>query len=169
MKNIALFIIAVCTALIGSAAASAFEKRVSALEKICILLNSIKTRVEFDAQSAGDIFFNLCADGEFSSLPFVRECDSLLKSGVGFCEAWEKSLKNYENTRFLKKGDVAVLLSFGSLFGATDIPGQIANCELHISLIEQKLNSAREEAAKYSKPVRGIGFLAGAAVYILFM
>lgn len=169
MKHIALFIIAVCTAFIGSAAASAFEKRVSALEKICVLLNSVKTRVEFDAQSARDIFSFLCADGEFSSLPFVRECADLLENGCGFCDAWEKSLKNSENTRYLKKGDVAVLLSFGSLFGATDVPGQIANCELHISLVEQKLHSAREEAAKYSKPVRGIGFLAGAAVYILFM
>ena len=169
MKHIALFIIAVCTALIGGSLASAFEKRVSSLEKICVLLHSIKTRVEFDAQSARDIFSFLCTDGEFSTLPFVRECKSLLESGCGFCDAWEKSLKNSENTRFLKKSDVAVLLSFGSMFGKTDVPGQIANCELHISLIEQKLHSAREEAAKYSKPVRGIGFLAGAAVYILFM
>lgn len=169
MKHIALFIVSVSIALGGQMLSRRLEKRVRLLQKICVLFSCVCTKIEFTAQSAADIFSYLSDCGDFDDLLFIKKCAEALARGESFEDAWNRSLLNRENAKELKKGDLEVLLSFGSLFGTTDVAGQSANCKLHIKLAEDKLENAKKELELYSKPVRSLGILFAAAVYIIFM
>lgn len=169
MRHAALFIIAASVALGGQMISRRLEKRVRLLQKICVLFSCVCTNIEFTAQSAADIFSFLSSSGDFDDLPFVKKCSDLLLGGESFEKGWRESVLCRENTAALKRGDLEILLSFGSSFGTTDVLGQAANCKLHMKLAESKLESAKRELEMYSKPARSLGVLFGAAVYIIFM
>ncbi len=92
-----------------------------------------------------------------------------MKAGKSFYESWQISLSNKESTKSLKEDDISLLDSFGRSFGTTDLDGQMANCDMHIQLIKSNLHKAENEMKLYRKPAAAVGFLCGAAVYILFM
>lgn len=169
MKYISLLAVAFCIAFSGRFISKQLELRITKLEKIYVLFSDISSRIEFTADCVADIFSSLSLGENYEDLPFVDECKKSLNEGESFDAAWQKSLKKSSNISGLKKEDVNVLLSFGSSFGSTDITGQISNCEIHKKLIDSKLQSARADFAMYSKPAKGIGILAGVAVFILFI
>ncbi len=164
-----LFIIFVCFSFFGGYLSKQIERRIKKLEKILLLFSHISSRIEFAAQNIGDIFCALEQEKSYDILPFVKGCSALLNVGESFDLAWEKSLNNLENISCLKKEDVGILLSFGCGLGKSDVSGQVSNCQVHKALIEDKLESARKDFAMYSKPLKGIGVLAGTAVIILFI
>lgn len=169
MRYIASFFLALCFSMAGQFAAKQLELRILKLEKLYVLFSDISSRIEFTADSASDIFSSLTQTDNYELLPFVGDCKQRLITGEDFNSAWQSSLGKRENVAGLKKEDVSVLLSFGASFGTTDVTGQLSNCEIHKKLIEAKIKSAEREFNMYSKPARGIGILAGAAVLILFI
>ncbi|MBQ8784371.1 MAG: stage III sporulation protein AB [Clostridia bacterium] len=167
MKLIAAFLIAICFSSAGQFVSKQLELRIAKLEKIYVLFSDIKSRIEFTADCAGDIFSSLNQMHSYELLPFVGDCEGRLCNGESFDSAWKNSLLIRQNVTGLKKEDISVLVSFGSSFGTTDTAGQLSNCEIHKKLVEAKLNSARADFNLYSKPARGIGLLAGFATIIL--
>lgn len=168
MKNIILCVIGFCLSLSGYFISKQLEQRIKKLEKIYVLFSDISSRIEFTADSVTDIFNSLSFSENYSALPFVDRCKNQLQQGDDFVTAWTCSLDD-GNTSGLKKDDIDVLISFGSSFGTTDVSGQISNCEIHKKLIESKIQSAQEDYKVYSKPAKGIGVLAGIALFIIFV
>ncbi len=160
-------LLAVSFFMAGRFAVKRLETRVICLEKIYVLFSEIGSRIQYTADTAADIFSSLDGSGNYSVLPFVSECKCRLLEGETFDSAWNRSVNGCENSLPLKKTDMGILESFGSGFGTTDISGQVSNCEIHKKLVNEKIASARRECDLYSKPVGGIGILAGIAVMIL--
>lgn len=167
IKYFAVSLIAISVSAVGFFASKRMEKRLCKLEKVCVFLSDINSRIRFTADCAADIFSSLTCTGNYSVLPFVSECSDGLSSGEDFDICWERALSKKENISGLKKEDVDVLVSFGSAFGTTDTQGQISNCEMHKKLIEMRIESAQTEIDLYSKPAKGIGVLMGIIVIIL--
>lgn len=167
MKYCAALLIALSFSMAGYYVSIRFEKRIAMLEKIYLLFADISSRIEFTADCVADIFSSLVAAGGYRDLPFVNTCAQELMTGEGFDSVWQSSLSEKENVAGLKKEDISILLSFGAIFGTTDVAGQVSNCKIHKKLIEAKIEEARRESRMYSKPVKGIGVLAGIAVLIL--
>lgn len=71
--------------------------------------------------------------------------------------------------RYLKKEDIALLASFGEMFGSTDTCGQIANCSLHAALLNDKLEQARRKKERCTSLSMGLGAVAGVGIIIIFM
>ncbi len=168
MKYVSLFSIFLCFSLTGIFFSKQIEMRIQKLEKIYLLLSEISSRIEYTSECIGNILSSLSREKGYDILPFVKECSFALAKGESFDLSWQKALNDYHNTRALKKEDIAILLSFGSGFGKSDVSGQISNCEIHKKMTESKLKSAKEDFLKYSKPLRYIGVLAGVATVILF-
>ena len=167
MKVLAVSLIALCFSLMGFSVSYRLENRISKLEKIGVFLSDIKSRIQFTADCAADVFSSLNSTGNYTILPFVRDCATKLQNGESFDLSWQYAVSQKNNILGLKKEDVAILLSFGAAFGVTDTAGQISNCEVHEKLIEAKLGLAKKDFSLYSKPAKGIGVLAGLAVVIL--
>ncbi len=69
----------------------------------------------------------------------------------------------------LEKSDIAVLESYLSRLGKTDIDSQIKNAEEHISVLERRLSAARERKKQCSRLYVSLGFFCGlfAAIVII--
>ncbi len=167
MRYAASFLIAVCFFMAGRLVSGRLEMRIAKLEKIYVLFSDIKSRVEFTADCATDIFSSLSESHGYDALPFVSDCAGRLLQGESFDSAWETAISTKGNVSGLKKEDVALLFSFGGGFGTTDTTGQISNCEIHKRLIEEKIAAAYKDFDMHSRPAKGIGLLAGLAVLIL--
>lgn len=167
MRYAAALLTAFCFFMAGRFASGRLEMRITKLEKIYVLFSDIKSRIEFTADCAADIFSSLNESRSYDVLAFVGDCASGLCCGESFDTAWKAALSKKENLSGLKKEDVSLLLSFGEGFGTTDTTGQLANCEIHKKLIEEKIKAAYKDFDMYSRPAKGIGVLAGVAVLIL--
>lgn len=167
MKFVAVIMMAFCFSMMGCFVSSQLELRISRLEKICVFLSDVKSRIQFTADCAADIFCSLNNTANYDLLPFVGDCTKGLQNGESFDFCWKSSLMKKKNISGLKKEDIAILFSFGASFGTTDVAGQLSNCEIHKKLVEAKLNCAKKDFELYSKPAKGIGVLTGIAIVIL--
>ncbi len=167
MRYTAAFLIAVCFFLAGRLVSGKLQMRITKLEKIYVLFSDIKSRVEFTADCAADIFSSLNESHSYDALPFVSDCACRLLQGESFEAAWKTALLKKENVSELKKEDISLLFSFGGGFGTTDTTGQLSNCEIHKKLIEEKITAAYKDFNMYARSAKGIGLLVGVAVLIL--
>ena len=167
MRYAAAFLIAGCFFMAGRQVSGKLEIRIEKLEKIYVLLSDIKSRIEFTADCAADIFSSLSESHSYDALAFVKDCALRLSQGESFDSAWKTAVSKKENVSGLKKEDISLLFSFGGGFGTTDTTGQLSNCEIHKKLIEEKIAAAHKDFNMYSRPAKGIGLLAGVAVLIL--
>ena len=169
LRTAAVMSIALSASFAGCLYSKRLEMRVRKLEKILLLLSQIKTAIEFTADSVEGILATLNDTCDFSLLPFAEDCRLKMAKGADFFSAWSEALAARENVFQLKKEDVSLLLSFGAALGATDSAGQMRNCEMHERLFKERLEAAIADKKTLSKPVRVVGFLAGAAVMIIFV
>ncbi len=169
LRAAALFLIALSVACAGWTYSAALELRVRKIEKILLFISEMKTEMDFTSDSIENILDSISVHGDFKILPFVDECRRRMRNGEDFFNAWKASVLKRENVYALKKEDTSLLASFGTSVGRTDSAGQIRNCELHEKLLKDKLIAAQEEKRTFSRPARGIGLMAGAAVMIIFL
>lgn len=69
----------------------------------------------------------------------------------------------------LNGSDKKLVYDFFSSLGSTDCDGQLAHCDLYISLVEKLVNTQREESAKKSKLYRLLGIFCGIGAGLFFI
>ena len=111
----------------------------------------------------------LSENAELRELKFLKVCLEKMRSGSEFPEAWSGSLSEKGCVRFLKDGDRAVLISFGEMFGTTDVAGQLSNCRVHSELIKDRLSQARSVRERYASLSCGMGIVCGLGVIIMMI
>lgn len=153
----------------GQYAAYRLSMRVSKLEKIRLMLCITENELRCLCRPADELISVLCANSRLKELDFLESCRKAMNNGDNFASAWKRSLSDRANVRYLSAEDVSALLSFGELFGVTDIDGQLANCRLHTELLDERLLQARKQKEKYSSLSCGLGAAVGAGLIIIFM
>lgn len=153
----------------GQYAAYRLSMRVSKLEKIRLMLCITENELRCLCRPVDEILSVLCANSRLKELAFLESCRSAMNSGENFADAWKQSLADRGNVRYLSAEDIAALLSFGEMFGVTDVEGQLANCRLHTELLDERLSQARKQKEKYSSLSCGLGAAVGAGLIIILM
>ena len=169
MKIAALTALGLVFVLSGQYMACVLNGRVRMLEKIQLMLTAAENSISFLQSPSDGIIKSLSENAELKELKFLAECRAEMCGGTDFPEAWKSSVSKKDNTRYLKDGDRAVLVSFGELFGTTDAAGQISNCRIHSELVRDRLSAARAERGKYAPLVCGMGAVFGIGVIIMLI
>ena len=143
--------------------------RVRMLEKILLMLTSVQSSLEYLASPSHEIIRSLSDNPELAELKFIEACRRNMDGGADFRAAWSSALCDRTLTPYLKPEDTAVLISFGTLFGVTDTAGQTANCQLHASMIKDKLSEAKRMCGSYASLAWGMGILCGIGAVIILI
>ncbi len=67
----------------------------------------------------------------------------------------------------LQKKDVQMISDFGIALGSTDLAGQAAHCQLMAQLLENQLETARQEKGKKAKLYSMLGIFFGVAMALV--
>lgn len=169
MKTAALIFTGMACALTGKYFSFALSRRVELLEKIQLMISAAENQLRYLSTPSEKIIGLLAANSQLDGLDFLKSAEEKLSAGENFRTAWRKAVSDRRNSRFLKKDDTELLLSFGEMFGATDTAGQVANCGLHSALLRDRLGEARSARDKFSPLSTGLGAAAGVGIIIIFM
>jgi stage III sporulation protein AB len=162
---VAVFVVCVAAGFMKSAS---LAKRVHDLEAFLSALTLISAEIRYFASPTDDIIAKLNSASEYKQLHVFELCRENLEYTRDFAKAWALALEKSKPYLSLDKGDFDTLTWFGSLFGTTDMQGQIANCERYCGLLEQRLDIAREDKAKRGRMYTSLGVLAGVFFAVLF-
>lgn len=167
MKLIGLLsLFLICTAA-GLGASLRLSKRVGHLEAFIAAMGLLSTEIRYNAPPVAVLLEKLDAAPEFGRLRVFGFCRELLRVKQGVFEAWPEALALARPSLSIAEGDAEVLLAFGRAFGATDVEGQLANCESCRAQLQSRLEEAREEKLKRGRMYSSLGVLAGLFLVIL--
>ena len=169
MRIAALTALGLVCALSGQYIAFALNTRVRLLEKIQLMLTTAENSLNFLQSPCEKLIKDLSENTELNELKFIGNCFLKMQNGSDFPNAWRASLNEKRCVRFLKDGDKAVLVSFGEMFGTTDVAGQISNCRIHSELIKDRLEEARAVRERYASLSCGMGIVCGIGVIIMMI
>lgn len=82
---------------------------------------------------------------------------------------WSERVNSLRETTALNSEDIELLFKFGKNLGITDVEGQIANCELYVSLFSKRLKSAENAEYKNFRLYRILGFSLGCVVTLMVL
>jgi len=153
--------------MIGARFAGALTEKVSTLECVIRLYRYLHDRLKYMQPGVMPLIDAAVSSGEFEKLRFLRECRDNMKDSGDFSESWRKAVGN--NAFSLGKEAVAVMASLSGVLGKTDLESQLAAIDYGASLLEKRLESAREYARRHQRLYRTLGVLAGALVVVLLI
>jgi stage III sporulation protein AB len=162
---IAVFVVCVAAGFMKSAS---LAKRVRELEAFLSALSLISTEIRYFASPTDDIIAKLDSANEYKQLHVFGVCKENLENTRDFAKVWADALEKSKPYLSLDKGDFESLIWFGSMFGTTDMQGQIANCERYCGLLQQRLDSARDDKSKRGRMYTSLGVLAGVFFAVIF-
>lgn len=84
-------------------------------------------------------------------------------------EAWSDSAELILKGSSLKKEDIELIKSFGSILGCSDREDQQKHFQLFYLQLRHQEDAALEEIKRSAKMYRSLGFLLGIAVFIVLM
>ena len=169
MHITALILIALAVALAGRYIAYIITARVRVLEKAELMISLISNEISYVSMPSVEIVDHLTQNNDLSELIFLKFCRDLLEDGEDFPVAWRKALSEKNNTRLMRRKDVALLKAFGESFGLTDVSGQLALCDLYIETLRLYKNEALKEKERLSGPVAALGILFGIGIIVIFL
>lgn len=166
MKILGIILIALCPIIIGFKKSSSLKQNKIKIEKIIELINWIISEIKFKKTEVSSMFLNISKNKNFKNLEFIQNLKENLKI-YPFPEAWETSIKNWEE--FPLKEEKEYLKSLSNVLGATDSQGQILNLKHTKFQFEESLKYATNTYVSKGKIFRSLGILLGIAVLIVLI
>lgn len=167
MKLIGLLMIVLIGAMLGVKKSAGFSNRAKQLECCISMINTMSTEIRYQSTPLNEIIDVLSRREEYKPLWFLPGCTKLCHEKMSFPKAWQASIHEQSKDCSLKKDDCDILIAFGNSLGTSDTDGQLANCTLHTSLLEDSLKVARKDRDGFGKLYSSLGLLLGIGVAIL--
>lgn len=142
-------------------------QRIKILEQLDIMINSIRTQLEYSNIPLNEMLNKLSANEGIKKLKFIDDCLYKVKQGIAFPKAWKLSIENNYGLSPLNNQDKDILLSLGNVLGTTDLNGQLNICNYYICQINDRQIDARQKYQSYSKLFSAMGILSGATISII--
>ncbi|MBQ4626875.1 MAG: stage III sporulation protein AB [Clostridia bacterium] len=145
------------------------KKRVQTLREVLMMISVTQTRLKFSRLPVSELLKSLSENSALSGLGFLKTCRELLSFGDSFSSAWKKSLdQSFEMKKLLPEA-YENLLVLGDEIGATDLEGQLSQCEYYKKLFEGILEEREEKSKKSARLFPSLGLLLGisAALFII--
>lgn len=147
--------------------AETLTERVSTLESVIRLYRFMHDRLRYIQPGVLPLINAAAASKEFQRLRFLKECRDQVENGEDFDINWKIAVKN--DSAALGKEAASVVASLSDVLGKTDLESQLAAINYGAELLEQRLLSAREYAARHQRLYRTLGVLAGVLVVVLII
>lgn len=143
------------------------RKRKSLLRETILLIEQIKIEIEYLKLPLGDIIKKLSENPSTMALDYLSLCDTYVKKGLDFPDAWSLSLKS--SSLNYKTEEKDKLLQLGKSIGCCDIKGQMSIFEIYLSYFNEFYLAASSKYKKYSGLFTGICTLLGGMLFIMLI
>ena len=157
-----IIIVAAACVLAGYMESRRLGTRVKELEKFMAFLSAAKTEIRYSAVPVERI---VAKHGK--ELKFLALCGTYCAAGERFHDAWLHGVEAGTAGTGLNAKDLDYIRDFGGGFGATDLEGQLAHCQLYLEFIGGALAEAKEEKAQKSRLYLMLGIFGGLAAALL--
>ncbi|WP_255910449.1 stage III sporulation protein AB [Ruminococcus sp. zg-924] len=138
--------------------------RILFFEQLLLFLTALREKLGY---TLSDISTLLCTEQKMIEPLLITMSENLMHSGTK--KAAKTAVSSISSSYGLKDSDKKLLLDFFSELGLSDCDGQLAHCDLYISLVKQLLDSQREESIKKSKLYRMLGTFCGIGAGLFFL
>lgn len=165
IKLIGILSIVFSAGLIGIMSAERLKKRASELSLIGYMIDEISILIRFKAMPVYEIATLLKAGKSGEKLDFIKKLDD--SGTTSFSKAWEKSVTECQSP--LSETDKALLISFGSSLGTSDIDGQLSTLEMYKTSFKKLEKDALKICEEKSRLYRSMGFLTGAFISVMLI
>ena len=153
-------ILLVLSGVIGGALGAArLQRRVRMLRDLKMLMQAFQTGIRFAAASLPELIL------EYQDFPFCR----LAEKDGEFLLNPARALEGAGRVLLWDNGDWELYQGFVQGLGVSDVQGQMEHLELYRSLLEPRLEQAREEAMQKSKVFVALGLFAGVTLSLLLL
>jgi stage III sporulation protein AB len=165
IKLLGVIVVVFSAGFIGIISSERLKSRASELTLTGYLIDEISVLIRYKAMPVYEISAYLKNDKIGSQLDFIRNLDD--DGENSFSAAWEKSID--ASRLALSASDKALLKTFGSSLGTSDIQGQLSTLELYKESFKKLENDAVKIYEEKSKLFRSMGFLAGAFIAVMLI
>jgi stage III sporulation protein AB len=168
IKIIGAAIILGSTSIIGFSLSRDCSKRPRILRELQAALQMLENEISYMSNLLSDAFMRIyTSSGTEASILFKEAAKKLDSMGTTADEAWKSAVNDLYSRLALKKEDKAILISFGSMLGNSDLDGQISNIRLTTSQLKLQELKAEEIKKKNERMYRSLGVLGGLALIII--
>lgn len=149
-------------ALSGAMISRKCTDRLRFFDELLLFLTAFRQRLSY---TMSDLTCLLTSDSELLS-PFLNSLSQNIPVG-GSAVAAKQAMKLLPSA--LKLSDKKLVYEFFAPLGSNDCEGELAHCDLYISLVKQLLSSQREDAEKKAKLYRLLGTFMGIGAGLFFL
>lgn len=139
------------------------------LELLISGISMISTEIRYCASPTEAIMEKLNSMDEYKPLKIFGNFEKRILVQRDFEKAWQDSVRESAPSLALNTDDLEAMCWFGRVLGATDVEGQLGNCERFSALLKQRLAGAREDLKKRGRMYYSMGVLTGAFLIILLL
>lgn len=171
IKGIGGLIIIISSSLIGLLLSNKYSMRPKTIRKLRFSLQMLETEIIFGSTPLPYALYNVGARSEKPwGTFFIEVSDNILKRKYYSMEdAWNNSIEKHLSNSFLNKLDIELIKNFGKIVGKSDTEDQKKHFNLIYAQLEHHEKMAEEERKKNERMYRSLGFLLGAALYIILV
>lgn len=171
IKGIGGLIIIFSSGLIGVLLSNKYSMRPKVIRKLRFSLQMLETEIIYGSTPLPYALYNI---GVKSDKPwenfFIAVSDNILKRRYFSMEdAWNNAIEKHLSNTFLNKLDIELIKNFGKIIGKSDTEDQKKHFKLIYAQLEHHEEMAEVERKKNERMYRSLGFLLGAALYIILV
>ncbi len=161
-----MLLIVLCTTCLGLSEANKLKQKAKEAERILIMIEQIKIRLQFSAASTSEILQEMKQVDEVNALPFVANVADRYDTEP-FDSLWEKEVRYADFS--ISSDDVAMLVSFGQSLGTTDLDGQLELCSIFKKRFADRQSFYENEYKKKAKLYVSLGFFLGLGAAVILI
>ncbi len=134
-----------------------------AISQCIMMFDNIEILLSYNVLSTQNIFKLLSENDKYNLLTFIKNISTNMESkNSDYVLSCENQKYIYGN-KYLKKEDKENLINFFSLFGKSDLNGQIINCKTYKKIFKKRFEfiemNDKKECKSISTMILGLGFL----------
>lgn len=165
------FLIIAATSSLGLLFSYRYSSRPKELRSIRRLLQMLETEIVYGATPLPHALCNIAKRADGNTGIFLELTSQLLseRTFLSVKEAWVHAVNTVLGKTALTASDMELIKSFGSMLGCSDREDQQKHFSLLYIQLKQQEDMAEEERKRNARMYKSLGFLFGAAVFIMLV
>ncbi|MEW6172688.1 MAG: stage III sporulation protein AB [Bacillota bacterium] len=169
LKAIGAAMVVVAGSLCGNAVGGLYSRRPRELKAMMGALLLLKTEISCIASPLGEAFMAVAKRADPRVAPFFDRAGAYLNTASGFtaAEAWDKAVMEVYSSSALREEDLDILRDLSAALGNSDRENQAQHISLALDRLKAAAVLAEEDACRYVRLYKFLGFGAGLSLVVL--
>jgi len=170
MKWLGALLIISTTTWIGFEWSFKLTNRPKHIRQLKNALQMLEAEILYSQLPLHEAFFVITKQIPYPTKIFFKYLsEHMSKQTVELLSLWDKAINQLRRHASLGKAEYEIIEQFGQTLGQHDFQQQQKHIHLTISHLDREMENARDDAYKYAKTFRSLGFLCGLFVVILLI